>query len=295
MRQVPTRSSDPRDYQDLPRPVAVFARNVPHNHITPWHSHKRAQLVYAASGVMVVKTRESTWVIPPQRAVWVPSRVDHETRTIGQVAMRTIYVAPRTATQLLRDCCAINVSPLLRELILRAADMPLLYDRKGAEGRLMQLILDEIRVSPMLPLHLPIPAHPQLAPICERIVRELHRPATLARLATDAGMSKRTAERLFLRETSMTFSRWRQQARLLTALTRMAAGQSVKKAAFEAGYSTQSAFTSVFKRAFDTTPGKYFAPSTSADAQPNNRTHRNEGADQLHRRNRLAKEEPRKN
>lgn len=254
-----SKSIDPHDYQDLPRPVAILARDIPHDHTTPWHNHKRAQLVYAASGVMVVKTRASTWIIPPQRAVWVPSRVEHETRTIGQVAMRTIYIAPRTAKQLLCECCAINVSPLLRELILRAAEAPPLYDRSGPEGRLMQLILDEIRVSRMLPLHLPIPAHPRLAGVCDRILRELHAPATLARLAGDAGMSKRTAERLFLRETAMTFSRWRQQARLLTALTRLAAGQSVKNAAFEAGYSTQSAFTSMFKRSFGTTPGRYFS------------------------------------
>ena len=87
----------------------------------------------------------------------------------------------------------------------------------------------------------------------------IHAPATLARLAGDVGMSKRTAERQFLRETRMTFSQWRQQARLLTALTRLAAGQAVKDAAFEAGYSTQSAFTSMFKRSFGTTPGRYFS------------------------------------
>jgi len=255
------KSTDPRDYQDVPRPVAVLARDIPHGHTTPWHNHKRAQLVYAASGVMVVETRESTWVIPPQRAVWVPSRVAHETRTIGHVAMRTIYVSERTAKNVLGHCCAINVSPLLRELILRAADAAPLYDSDGPEGRLMQLILDEIRISRMLPLHLPTPSHPQLAGLCERILRELHAPATLARLARDVGMSKRTAERLFQRETGMTFSRWRQQARLLTALTRLAAGQSVKEAAFEAGYCTQSAFTSMFKRAFGTTPGRYFLES----------------------------------
>jgi AraC-like DNA-binding protein len=253
------RSTDPRDYQDVPRPVAVLARDIPGDHTTPWHRHKRAQLVYAASGVMVVKTHTSTWVIPPQRAVWVPSQVEHETLTIGLVAMRTVYVAPRAAQYVLRACCAINVSPLLRELILRAAEAPLLYDRNSPDGRLMQMILDEIRVSRMLPLHLPIPSHPTLAGICGRILREVHAPATLARLASDAGMSKRTAERLFLRETGMTFRRWRQQARLLTALTRLAAGQSVKNAAFEAGYSTQSAFTSMFKRSFGTTPGRYFS------------------------------------
>lgn len=253
------RSTDPRDYQNVPRPVAVLARDVPHGHLTAWHSHERAQLVYAVSGVMVVKTRESTWVIPPQRAVWVPSGIEHETRTIGRVAMRTIYVESHTARHLLRECCAINVSALLRELILRAAGAPTLYDPSGPDGRLMQKILDEIHLSRMLPLHLPIPTHAQLAGICDRILRDLHAPLTLARLVRDTGMSKRTAERLFLRETGMTFSRWRQQARLLTALARLAGGQSVKDAAFEAGYSTQSAFTSMFRRVLGTTPGRYFS------------------------------------
>src|SRR5689334_22284264 len=66
---MPTRSTDPADYQDVPRPVAVMAKNVEDNHTTGWHRHKRGQLVFASSGVMVVKTHEGTWVIPPQRAV----------------------------------------------------------------------------------------------------------------------------------------------------------------------------------------------------------------------------------
>jgi AraC-like DNA-binding protein len=247
-----------------------LARDIPDNHTTAWHSHERAQLVYAASGVMVVKTRTSTWVIPPQRAVWVPSRVEHETRTIGRVAMRTIYVAPAIAQHLLslRECCAINVSPLLRELILRAATTPLLYDEDGPDGRVMRLILDEIKVSRMLPLHLPIPSHPHLASICARILRDLRISHTLEQLARDEGMSKRTAERMFLRDTSTTFTQWRQQARLLTALTRLAAGQSVKNAAFEAGYSTQSAFTTMFKRSFGTTPSKYFSEGAAPRTAP---------------------------
>lgn len=254
-----TKTTDPRDYQDLPRPVAVLARDMPDRHTTPWHSHKRAQLVYASSGGMVVKTRSSTWVIPPERAVWVPGGVEHETQTIGPVALRMVYVAPQVARQLLRECCAINVSPLLRELILRAAKAPLIYERNSADGRVVRLILDEIRMSPMVPLHLPVPSHPHLARLCARILKDLQTPETLEHLAKEEGMSKRTAERMFQRETAMTFSRWRQQARLLTALTRLAAGKSVKYAAIDAGYSTQSAFTHMFRRAFGTTPGRYFS------------------------------------
>jgi AraC-like DNA-binding protein/mannose-6-phosphate isomerase-like protein (cupin superfamily) len=258
-RQTAARSTDPDDYQDVPRPVALLARDVGDHHTTSWHSHKRAQLVFATSGVMVVRTRQGAWVIPPQRAVWVPAGMEHETETIGQVAMRTVYVEAAAARRLARQCCAVNVSPLLRELILRAATLPVLYARRRPEARIMQMILDEIRESSMLPLHLPVPSHQRLANICNAILRDPRCHHTLAQLARHEGMSKRTAERLFAREVAMTFSRWRQQARLLAALTRLAAGKSVKQAAFESGYSSQSAFTSTFKRTFGTTPRQYFS------------------------------------
>ena len=121
--------------------------------------------------------------------------------------MRTVYVAPEIARDQLRDCCAINVSPLLRELILRAAVAPLLYDRDGPDGRVMQMILDEISVSRMVPLHLPTPSHPHLAKICAKILGDLQTSHTLEQLARAEGMSKRTAERVFLHETAMTFTR----------------------------------------------------------------------------------------
>jgi len=261
MRQhaLPARSTNPQDYQDVPRPLGVLARDVPDHQITRWHSHKRAQLVYAASGAMLVRTREATWVIPPQRAVWVPAGVQHETETLGVVKMRTLYIEAGVARRVTRRCCAINVSPLLRELIVRAATLPVLYPPRSPEARVMQMILDEIRECTMMPLSLALPSHPRLVRICNTITRDPRRHDKLEQLARAEGMSKRTTERLFKRDLSMTFSRWRQQARLLAALTKLAAGKSVKLAAFESGYTSQSAFTSTFKRVFGTTPTHYFS------------------------------------
>src|SRR5689334_17379867 len=259
MRQAATaRSTDPRDYQDVPRPLGVLARDVPDHQVTRWHTHKRAQLVYTAAGAMLVRTRDATWVIPPQRAVWVPAGVQHETETLGEVKMRTLYIEAGVARRVTLKCCAINVSPLLRELIMRAATLPVLYPPRSPAARVMQMILDEIRECTMTPLSLPLPAHPRLGRICHAIARNPRRRDTLAQLAAAEGMSKRTAERLFTRELSMTFRRWRQLARLLSALTKLATGKSVKLAAFESGYTSQSAFTSTFKRMFGTTPTHYF-------------------------------------
>ena len=254
----PSRSTDPADYQNVPRPVAVMAKNVESHHTTGWHRHRRGQLVYASSGVMVVKTHEGTWVIPPQRAVWVPGGIQHETRTIGAVEMRTVYVAPRAARRLSRHCCVVHVSELLRALILRASALPLAYDRRGRDARVMQMILDEIEASNALALHLPTPRDPRLAQLCSLISGKPNVTRALGDLVKQVGLSKRTAERLFVRETGMTFSRWRQQARLLAALGELAAGHSVKQVAFRSGYKSQSAFSSVFRSSFGTTPRRYF-------------------------------------
>jgi AraC-like DNA-binding protein len=253
------KSTNPDDYQNVQRPVAVMAKDIPENHTTGWHCHKRAQLVFAASGVIVVKTTQGTWVIPPQRAVWVPSGMEHETHTIGLVAMRTVYVAPRVARTLFPHCCVVNVSELLRALILRAAELPTIYVREGPDGRIMQMILDEVKLSRSLPLHLPMPKNQRLRNLCDMLLKRPQLTEPLECMAKKVGMSKRTAERFFVKETKITFSRWRQQARLLTALTHLAAGHSVKQAAFISGYSSQSAFTSLFKRILGTTPHRYFA------------------------------------
>ncbi|HET7596582.1 MAG TPA: AraC family transcriptional regulator, partial [Burkholderiales bacterium] len=127
----------------------------------------------------------------------------------------------------------------------------------------MRMILDEIEAARALPLHLPMPSDKRLADFCTAILKEPTRHEPLAKLVKPHGMSKRTAERLFVKETAMTFSRWRQQARLLTALTQLAAGHPVKRVAFESGYSSQSAFTAVFRQTFGTTPAKYFLASSA--------------------------------
>src|SRR5690348_11225359 len=133
------RSTDPADYQDVPRPIAAMAKDFPDGNRVAPHRHRRAQLVFAAQGVMVVWTEQGTWVVPPNRAVWMPAETEHAIRSWGDVAMRTLYIRADVAEALPAQCCVIAVSPLLRELILRAVELPLLYDEGGPEARVMAL------------------------------------------------------------------------------------------------------------------------------------------------------------
>src|SRR3984957_9063786 len=105
------RSEDPKSV------VTTLTRDYPAGHVVPLHFHDRDQLVYASRGVMTVRTRDGTWVVPPHRAVWIPAIVPHTISMSGVVTMRTLYLKPRLAGALPRGCCVVNVSHLLRELI----------------------------------------------------------------------------------------------------------------------------------------------------------------------------------
>ncbi|HTC17686.1 MAG TPA: helix-turn-helix transcriptional regulator [Stellaceae bacterium] len=256
------RSTDAADYQDLARPVAVMAKDFARGTANAPHRHKRGQLICIADGVAAVTTPDGTWVVPPQRAVWVPAETEHWVRCPTAATMRALFIMP-DVTGLPDRCCVIAVSPLLRELISRAADFPVDYDETGSDGRVMALILDEIRALPALPLHLPRPADARLRRVCEALKADPADNRTLENWARASGASARTLARLFRKETGLSFGGWRQQARLLEALGRLASGSPVTTVALDLGYQSPSAFTSMFRRALGTSPTRYFAAESA--------------------------------
>lgn len=261
------RSIDPDDFQAVPRPLAAMAKDYPDGWVNHWHRHRRAQLVYASSGVMTIHTPHGIWIVPPDRALWIPAAVDHEIVMTGPVAMRTLYIEPAATSGLPQICAVVAVSGLLRELILRAVEMPMHYDETGADGRVAGLIFDELRTLPALPLHLPSPRDSRLQRLCAAVRAQPANDRTLDAWGREVGASARTLARLFRDETGLTFGRWRAQARLLAALGRLAAGDKVTTVALDLGYDSPSAFTALFRRHFGVPPSRYFSgrrPGTGA-------------------------------
>jgi AraC-like DNA-binding protein/mannose-6-phosphate isomerase-like protein (cupin superfamily) len=244
-------------FMAVPRPVVALARDLPPSHEIDWHSHPRYQLVYAARGVMSVETREATWVVPPQRAVWMPPAVEHRLKASGAVELRSLYVRADAAGRMPRSCEVFAVTPLLRELIVRATELPLEYDQRGPAGRLMRLLLDELAGLPRLPYHLPMPSSAPLAAICRRLLETPDEAATLADLAARCATTSRTLARHFRRRTGMTFAEWRRRARLQRALAWIAEGRPIVKVALELGYESPSAFSAMFRRELGAPPSRF--------------------------------------
>lgn len=239
-------------------PVLCRATNYPAGWQVQPHLHSRHQLIYAVQGVMGVRADAGHWVVPPSRGLWMPAGMTHSIRCIGAVHMRSLFVRQDAAPRLFASCQAVGISPLVRELIHAAIDVAQPYQPHSRDGRLMRLLLDELRALPVLPLHLPMPADARILRICQSLQGRLDDASTLADWAARLAVDARTIQRLFTAQTGMTFGRWRQQARLLRALELLACGEKVIDIALALGYDSPGAFATMFKRHFGQTPSQFF-------------------------------------
>jgi AraC-like DNA-binding protein/mannose-6-phosphate isomerase-like protein (cupin superfamily) len=260
------RSAKADDYEDVPRDVVAIGNDYPRGHVVTAHRHKRAQLIYAATGVMTVTTAEGSWVVPPQRAVWIPSGIIHEVRMSGDVTTRSIYVRTEAAnaTGLPTLCRVVGVSTLLRALLLEAVDLPTLYALDSRAARIMALLLDEIRAMPTLALRTPLPQDERLVRLCHALLDAPMRDVPIDNAAQRVGMSRRSFTRLFRAQTGMSFASWRQQACLVAALARLAQGEAITTVAMDLGYNNPSAFSAVFRRVLGVAPSRYFDAGNDA-------------------------------
>nr|WP_321238501.1 helix-turn-helix transcriptional regulator [uncultured Tolumonas sp.] len=240
------------------RPVVPFAHDYPHGAQEPWHSHDCAQLLHTLSGVVRVETNQGYWIVPPSRGVWLPAGTRHRLQVTGIVAARTLFVDPFARADLPSTCQVVQISALLRELIIASLSLPERYLSGSREERLYELILDEIRMMAELPFNLPQPKAITLLTLCRQIQAEPGKEWTTALAAQQLCISERTLLRHFRQQTGLAFSEWVRRARLLEALSRLAQGQSVLRVALDLGYESHSAFSAMFRRTLGVSPSDYF-------------------------------------
>ena len=245
---------------------------MPAGHRIESHRHDWHQLVFATEGVMTVETPGGNWVVPAQRAVWIPADFEHSIRMTGQVRMQTLYFRPGPNGDLPDACSVIGVSALLRELILEAMRLRMLREDSPPQVRLAGVLRDQIVNRDEAPLRIVWPLDPRARRVAARVQADLAATKSLGEYARQSGAGVRTIERLFRRETGLTFGRWLQRVKALHALERLAAGESVTQAGLAIGYESTSAFIAMFKRVLGATPGSYMGNRMeSRDTSPANR------------------------
>ncbi|TWB57546.1 AraC family transcriptional regulator [Rhizobium sp. ERR 922] len=224
-----------------------------------WHAHGRGQLFCIESGLVRVDTPDGSWLLPPQRAGWIPPGVMHKAGINGVLSGWGILLTPDASAGLPSTPCVLSVSEVLRALVRRAATWHWEEELSPQQRRLAAVLLDEVRAAPRESLHLPMPADRRALRIAEAVLREPASEETLHALALRVGVSERSARRLFNAETGMSFAHWRQQARLLLALEYLSAGKPIAEVADSLGYASASSFIAMFRKALGLSPRRYLS------------------------------------
>lgn len=238
------------------RPLRPGARDLENSTQIRPHHHDYGQLTWAMEGVMRVSAAGSSWIVPPQRAIWIRAGVEHTVTNLGPARLRVLCVERGHSPFPAEDCVALSVSPLLREALLALGQLD--EEERAREALLTALILDELGRSRTRPIRVPMPRDKRLQSLCSALLDDPGNPATLGQLAAAAGASERTVARLFEKELGMGFGQWRQQVRLAHAAPLIARGLPLAQVADALGYASQSAFTAMFKKTFGEPPSRYF-------------------------------------
>ncbi|MGY5957420.1 helix-turn-helix transcriptional regulator [Kosakonia sp. BK9b] len=226
--------------------------------LIPAHHHRKGQLILALKGAITCEVEHARWMVPPHHAMWLPGSVPHSNRATANAQLFFLFIEP-WAVVMPEHCCTLKISPLVRELIVSLATRTPAQRRQPATQRLVQVLFDELPGQPQMQLQLPVPAHGKIRQMVDSMERDPAARQTLAQWAHTFAMSERNLARLVVKETGLSFRRWRQQMQLILALRLLIDGKPVQQIAHTLGYDSTTAFITMFKKGLGQTPGRYLA------------------------------------
>ncbi|RZN31708.1 helix-turn-helix transcriptional regulator [Bradyrhizobium sp. Leo121] len=231
------------------------------------HHHRKSQLLLVQRGALTCEVEGGLFIVPPRSALWIPGGTRHSIVMTGALEGYGAFLAGDVDVRLAGTCCVVSVTPLLRELMIRAAQLPFHYEESGANSRMVSCLLDEIGAAKAEDLHLPMPASQGLRRILNLMMAKPAEHWTLDLLASEVGASPRTFERLIRRETGMGFARWKRQLSVVLAVKWMASGATIQRVAADLGYESTPSFVTMFKKTVGTSPGRYMAERHAARSE----------------------------
>jgi len=224
-----------------------------------WHSHSRHQLLYSLSGRIVLRSRQARWLLPPQRAAWIPAGIQHQT-TLDRAETVSVFFKSVPRDLHVKDIRIIRANVLLREMLHYSSRWPVQKGKSGKEELLRRsffetlalLCLDWIKQE--LPFRLPTPKDPSVEKAVQYLLDHLD-SASIQSAARASAQSVRTLRRRFLPDTGLTWQQYALHARMLQAMDALlATQQSVIAVAYSVGYASPSAFAKAFQQFSGSTP-----------------------------------------
>jgi AraC-like DNA-binding protein len=234
--------------------------------VTGWHSHDLHQIEYAFQGVVEVDTSSAHYFLPPQKAVWIPAGLAHNT-TLRQVRTMSVFFDPSLVPNPGARARVLAVAPVFREMIVYAARWPITRTENDSLAdsyftTLAQLVFEWLDYE--TPFSIPTSTDPLVAAIMNYTNSHLS-DLTMPQMCRTVGVSERTLRRRFQSDTGMTWRQYLLQTRLLSAMAMLTDGdRSVLDVAIAVGFDSASAFTRAFAQYTGETPSAYRRQATLA-------------------------------
>lgn len=223
----------------------------------PVHTHRKGQLIITLYGAATCRTEHDLWIVPPDCAVWIPGGTAHSAKATNNARLMYLFVEPGAAV-LPAQCCILDISSLIKELVIRLSQEVADYSPGSHAARLTRVTLDELTAMPQQQFSFPVSSNPKIRTMAEALISHPDDRSTLGIWAKRLALSERSLARLMRRETGLSFGRWRQQLHLIIALRELASGVAVQNVATKLGYESVNAFITMFKKMMGCTPAHYF-------------------------------------
>jgi AraC-like DNA-binding protein len=232
--------------------------------LIPTHDHKKGQLTYTKGGIVHIHTPGHTYYIPPHHFMWIPSGVDHSISTSTETAiMRNLYFpVEENELPFYSKEGVYMMDDLLLNLILFTekwrGDIHK-HDKNYAIVLAIKAILPDI-CDTSLPLSLPFPENNRLKKIINYMGEHIAEQISYKKLAAKFGFSERSLNRLFQKETSMSFIKYFTIMKMLRAIELLLTGKyTISEVAFEVGYSSAPTFSNTFYKLLGQRPSDYLS------------------------------------
>lgn len=221
------------------------------------HRHNFGQLIYVVKGIIEMQVAAQHYIAPPEFCIWIPSGVEHATYNKKSVKFNILDISQTISHVLYKKSCIIRQTAIFHTILLDFYARQINQPNTVEDMRLANVLIDQLKRSPIQKTYLPVSKDKFLAPILAQLQQNPADNTALAIWAKRVYTSERTLSRRCQQELGMSFSEWRQRLRFLHAIMKLEQGNSVHQVAFDVGYSSSSAFITMFQQISGTTPERF--------------------------------------
>lgn len=249
----------PLKLQALPELIFHQLRSMPENTVYPPHKHPWGEFVFSFSGVLEMQAECQEYRVPPSFGLWHPPGSEHHGGNTHASFHCSLYIDQKLAVErgMPEKTCALLVNPLLKAILNHLRLNPPQPPYTKEERKLLDVVLDQLVVTPVAGSYLPDSNDPLLIKALRYLKNNPASDRSIHAIAEDIGTTERTLARKAQRDLGMSVGEWRQRLKLMRSIPMLEEGMSVENVALDLGYSTASAFIAMFRRLLDTTPDEY--------------------------------------